>query len=215
MKVSVSILSSFGDKEVTTKKLISEYDKTNVDYIHIDIMDGKFVPRKTFSFNDIKVATSGISKKLDVHLMVNNPKKYISDYALLNVEYITFHYEAVKDIDEMISYIKCFGLKVGIAINPETPIDVLFPYLNQVDLILIMSINPRASYQTFMESSVEKVAMLREKIDDNGYKIVMNIDGGINEESSLLVKDYVDMVVSDSFIKKDKVKNIEFLRKIK
>lgn len=213
MKISVSILSSYGDKELTTKALIKKYNSTDVDFIHIDVMDGKFVPTKTFLFSDVKNATIGISKKLDIHLMVSNPKKYISDYALLNTEYITFHYEVVKDIDEMIDYIKNFGLKVGISINPKTPVEVLFPYLKDIDLVLIMSVEPGASGQEFINESVDKIKVIKEKIVENNYKTIVEVDGGINEETSILVREAdVDMVVSDSFIRKNINSNIKYLK---
>lgn len=213
MKVSVSILSSFGDKKCSTKELMKVYDKTDVDYIHIDVMDGKFVDRKTFSFSDIKKSSIVTNKKLDVHLMVNNPKKYIDDYALLNTEYITFHYEAVKDTLNMINYIKNYGLKVGISINPNTPVEVLYPYLKYIDMVLVMSVECGASYQSFIYDTVSKIKKLKTEIEEQKYKILINVDGGINEETSKLVcESGADMVVSDSFIRKDIKNNIKYLK---
>ena len=122
MKVSVSILSS----SIPAQDIVKKLDGTEADFIHLDIMDGKFVENKTWTFGEVKKITSYSHLPLDVHLMVENPKKYIEDYAFLNTDTITFHYEAVKDVSEMIEYVKNYGLKVGLAINPETDASVLF-----------------------------------------------------------------------------------------
>ena len=153
MKVSVSILSS----SIKAIDIVKELDKTKADYIHLDIMDGKFVENKTWTFGEIKKIISYSKLPLDVHLMVKNPEKYIEDYALLNTSYIAFHYEAVKDVYKMIELIKNYGLRVGIAINPDTDVSVLFPYLKELDEVLVMSVYPGKSGQSFIENSVEKI----------------------------------------------------------
>ena len=153
MKVSVSILSN----SIKPVDIVKKLDNTKADYIHIDIMDGKFVENKTWTVSEIKKITSCSKLPLDVHLMVENPSKYIEEFALLNTSYIAFNYEAVKDIDKIINEIKKYGLKVGIAINPETSEEVVFPYLSRIDEVLIMSVHPGKSGQSFIESTLDKI----------------------------------------------------------
>lgn len=211
MKVSVSILSS-SIKPVDIVKIL---DNTKADYIHVDIMDGKFVKNKTWTISEIKKITSYSKLPLDVHLMVENPSKYIEDYALLNTSYITFHYETVKDIDKMINEIKNYGLKVGIAINPETSEEVVFPYLSKIDEVLIMSVHPGKSGQSFIESTPDKIERLKEEILRQNVKTIISVDGGINDETgNLCVQKGVDILVSASYIHKDIVNNINTLKKL-
>lgn len=209
MKVNVSILSN------TLKPLdiVKELDKTNADAIHIDIMDGKFVDNKTWTTSEVKKIVSYSSLPLDVHLMVKDPAKYIEDYALLNTTNLIFHYEAVKDIESMISLVKEYGLKVGIAINPETSEEVLFPYLKDIDVALVMSVVPGKSGQSFIENTPSKIKNLKEEIIRQGVKTIISVDGGINDETGLLCKEAgVDMLVSASYIHKDIVNNIKVLK---
>jgi ribulose-phosphate 3-epimerase len=209
MKVSVSILSSVLKGQDIVKKL----DKSNADYIHIDVMDGKFVENKTWMFSEIKKISSYSHLPLDVHLMVENPKKYIEDYALLNTNDIIFHYEAVKNINDMINYIKGYGLKVGIAINPDTDVNVLFPFLKDLDLVLVMSVFPGASGQLFIEGTLKRIQMLKEEILRQNVKTIISVDGGINDETALLCKDAgVNVLVSASYIHKDIINNIDILK---
>ena len=211
MKVSVSILSS----ELNAQDIVKKLDNSSADYIHVDIMDGKFVENKTWTFSEIKKITSYSHLPLDVHLMVKDPKKYIEDYALLNTNDIIFHYEAVKDIDEMIDYIKDYGLRVGVSINPDTDVSVLFPYLNKVDLVLVMSVYPGKSGQSFIESTPDRIRLLKEEIVRQNAKAIISVDGGVNDETGFLCKEAgVDMLVSASFIHKDIVNNINILKNL-
>lgn len=209
MKVGVSILSSSIKAEDIVKKL----DGSSADYIHVDIMDGKFVENKTWTYSEVKKIVSYSSLTLDVHLMVKDPAKYIEDYALLNTTNLIFHYEAVKDIESMISLVKEYGLKVGIAINPETSEEVLFPYLKDIDVALVMSVVPGKSGQSFIENTPSKIKNLKEEIIRQGVKTIISVDGGINDETGLLCKEAgVDMLVSASYIHKDIVNNIKVLK---
>lgn len=209
MKVGVSILSSSIKAEDIVKKL----DGSSADYIHVDIMDGKFVENKTWTYNEVKKIVSYSSLPLDVHLMVKDPAKYIEDYALLNTTNLIFHYEAVKDIESMISLVKEYGLKVGIAINPDTSEEVLFPYLKDIDVALVMSVVPGKSGQSFIENTPSKIKNLKEEIIRQGVKTIISVDGGINDETGLLCKEAgVDMLVSASYIHKDIVNNIKVLK---
>lgn len=211
MKVSVSVLSN----EIKPQDIVKKLDLSKPDYIHIDIMDGKFVSNKTWTTSEVKKFTSYSTLPLEVHLMVNNPSKYIEDYALMNTSIIIFHYEAVKDINEMINKVKLYGLKVGIAINPETNINVLIPYLNMIDEVLIMSVHPGKSGQSFIEESLEKISVLKNIILEYNYKTIISVDGGINNETGLLCKDAgVDELVSASYIHKNIINNIKTLKNI-
>lgn len=209
MKVGVSILSSSIKAEDIVKKL----DGSSADYIHVDIMDGKFVENKTWTYSEVKKIVSYSSLPLNVHLMVKDPAKYIEDYALLNTTNLIFHYEAVKNIESMISLVKEYGLKVGIAINPETSEEVLFPYLKDIDVALVMSVVPGKSGQSFIENTLSKIKNLKEEIIRQGVKTIISVDGGINDETGLLCKEAgVDMLVSASYIHKDIVNNIKVLK---
>ena len=211
MKVSVSILSN----SIKPVDIVKKLDNTKADYIHIDIMDGKFVENKTWTVSEIKKITSCSKLPLDVHLMVENPSKYIEEFALLNTNYIAFHYEAVKDIDKMINEIKKYGLKVGIAINPETSEEVVFPYLSRIDEVLVMSVHPGKSGQLFIESTLDKIERLKNEILRQNVKTIISVDGGINDETGkLCLQKGIDMLVSASYIHKDIVNNINTLKKL-
>lgn len=197
MLISASILN----KNIKPNILVDVINKTDADYLHLDIMDGKFVKNKTWTYSEILKITKKNTKKLDVHLMVNKPEKYIEDYALLNTEYITFHYEAVKDVEMLINLIKNYGIKVGISIKPNTSIKHLLPYIKDIDMILIMSVNPGKEGQLFNDKVVSKITSLKEHITKNNLNTLIEVDGGINNENIQLLKDLgVDIVVSASYI---------------
>lgn len=206
MEVSASILS----KEYKPKELVSKFNQTDVDYIHLDIMDGKFVENKTWSISEIKKILTNNTKKLDVHLMVKNPYKFIMEYALLDVEYITFHYEATKNnkkINELIEKTKELGIKVGLSINPNTNVNEIEEFLPKLNLILVMSVYPGESGQTFMESVLYKIDILDKLRKEKNYNFKIEVDGGINNENVLNLKEKnVDIVVSASFIQDGNIK---------
>ena len=211
MKVSVSILSS----SIKPQDIVKKLDNTKADFIHVDIMDGKFVENKTWTISEVKKIVSYSKLPLDVHLMVEKPSKYIEDYALLNTSYITFHYEIVKNIDKMIDEIKNYGLKVGIAINPETDEKVLYPYLSKIDQVLVMSVHPGKSGQSFIENTPNKIENLKQEIINQNAKTIISVDGGINDETGKICVDKgVDMLVSASYIHKDIINNINTLKKL-
>lgn len=211
MLVSTSILSS----SIKPQDIVKKLDNSKCDYIHLDIMDGKFTENKTWTYSEVKKIISYSSLPLDVHLMVTNPKKYIEDYAMLNTSYLTFHFEAVKDVDDMINEIKNYGLKVGISICPDTDVEVLFPYLDKLDQVLIMSVVPGKSGQSFIESSPEKIKKLKEEIINRELKTIISVDGGINDETGLLCKEAgCDMLVSASYIHKDILNNTHTLKNL-
>lgn len=187
MKLSISILNI---KDDPCK--IEEIECSSTDYIHLDIMDGKFVSNVT-EMNKI------YHKPLDIHLMVYDVKKYIDEYQKLRPEYITFHYEAVDNPKEIIDYIHSLHIKAGISISPDTEVKEIIPYLNMVDLVLVMSVTPGYGGQTFIANSVNKINELYELREKNIYHYQIEVDGGINNETILLVEN-VDMVVIGSYI---------------
>ena len=196
MKVSVSILG-LNDR----KKAISLLNNTNCDYIHIDVMDGSFVPNKQFTTEEINNLEIISKKKFDVHLMVDNPREYIENLDISNIEYIIVHSEIAKDINELLDLIKSYNVKCGLSIKPNTDISILTPYLNKLDLILVMSVEPGFSGQEFISNSLDKVSKLKQIIKNNNLDIVMAIDGGINgSNASLIKKSGIDMVVSGSYV---------------
>ena len=192
MLVSVSFLKNIKGIEQT----IIDIDKSNADYIHIDVMDGLFAGEKNFTYDNINNYFNNITKPLDVHLMVNDSLTYIKDFAKLNPKYITFHIESKSNINECISYLKERHIKVGLAINPETKIFNLLPYLDKVDLVLVMSVHPGLGGQKFIDNVVKKINELN--VLKKKYNFTISVDGGINDETIKLVNS--DMVVSGSYV---------------
>ena len=192
-KVSVSILSS--------KNLVNDIKRINLskaDYVHIDIGDGKFVKNKFNPFKLLYKLYPEMFKRLDVHLMVNKPKKYINKYAMLNTEYITIHVEIDK-VEKYIEQIKKYGIKVGLAINPDTDEKLLEPYLNDIDLILVMGVYPGYGGQSFLEDTPKKVLKIKNMIVKSKNDIKITVDGGVNDETSKRL-DFADILVSGSYV---------------
>ena len=195
MKISTSILSC--EDRV---KAVLELNRTNTSYIHVDVMDGKFV--SDVQFDSIKKIHSVnlVSKKLlDIHLMVDNPLEYIKQLSDFNIEYITFHVEVNKNIDKIIKSIHDMGYKAGLAICPKTDVKILEKYLDSIDLILVMCVNPGKGGQKFINSSLDKIKKVKELI--GGRDILIEVDGGINDSTIDMVKD-VDIAVVGSYIVK-------------
>lgn len=194
MKVSASFLSS---KDVP-KDLVKLND-TDVDYIHVDFMDGKFVSNKTMPFHEMKHVSDFTSKRLDVHLMVSEPSKYIPLFAELNTEYMTFHVEVEEDILEDLQMIKSYSIKCGLAIKPNTKVSSLVPYLPYLDYILVMSVEPGMGGQAFIPQTEEKIKEVRALLDSYHVNAIINVDGGVTNETVLMCQD-ADMVVAGSYI---------------
>ena len=178
-------------------KKIKEIDSLHPDYIHLDVMDGIFVENK-IDFNHLT-----LTNPLDVHLMVQNVKKYVDIYAKMHPSYITFHLEAKKDTWSIIQYIKSKGIKAGIALNPQTPIERVKPYLKDIDMVLIMSVEPGKGGQTFIIEMKQKIEMLKKWKKDKNFTYIIEVDGGIHTDTAYLCKD-ADMLVVGSFITKHK-----------
>ena len=197
MKVSTSILSIKSNLSDNIKIL----DKSGTDYIHLDIMDGNFVTNKTWNYSDIKDILKDISTPVDVHLMVSNLDYYIDNFSKLNPNNITFHLEATDNINKYINLIKEKNIKVGLAIKPNTDINLIIPYLEYLDLVLVMSVEPGAGGQKFICSSCDRIKLLKEIKELYGYNYIIEVDGGINADTvKLVAASGVDLVVSGSYI---------------
>lgn len=203
VEISTSFLSVEKDKVM---QAIYNLEVAKTDYYHIDVMDGKFVEAFT---NEIMEEYSGYMKSvstipLDVHLMVNDVKKYVDIYLNYDPSIITFHIEAVKDKEEtmkLINYIKSNNCKVGLSINPSTPIQKLYELLPYIHLVLVMTVVPGKGGQELIESTIDKIKELRAYIDDNNYDVYIEADGGIKLENCNLVKDAgADILVSGTGI---------------
>ena len=214
IKISPSILSADFSKLGSE---IQDLEKAKADLIHIDVMDGHFVPNITIGPEVIKKLRKYTSLPFDVHLMISPVHDFIKSFADAGADIITIHPEATTDLISSIKKIKSYNKKVGISLNPETPVDQVLSLLNTIDLVLIMSVKPGFAGQKFIENTLDKVRILRKEIDERKLKVQIEIDGGINFESSKMAKKAgVDILVSGTTIFKENdgnlKKNIKLLR---
>jgi len=194
MQVAASFLSS---KNIPYD--LERLNMTSVDYIHVDVMDGKFVKNKTLPFRQMRKISNFTSKRLDVHLMVEKPSKYIKKYASLNTAFITIHHKTKEDTKKLLHLIHSYGIKAGIAINPDTPINEVLPYLLDIDLILLMSVMPGEAGQDFIVNTPQRIEQVKKILEKENKKVLISVDGGINDQTVFYVKD-ADIVVSGTYL---------------
>ena len=208
--ISASFLTS---KDIP--KTLTELNDTDVDFIHVDVMDGKYVENKSLPFKEMKHIYKFTDKRLDVHLMVESPSKYIKDYASLNTEYISIHLDTLENTISNLKLIKSYGIKSGLVLNPDDKVSELIPYLPYIDLILVMGVIPGKGGQKFIESTSDKLKelnVLKKEYKEFAFKI--SVDGGVTDIIAKRINNLVDIMVSGAYItnSNDYQKQINSLR---
>ena len=198
IKISPSILaadfSRLGEE-------VKDVCTCNIDYLHIDVMDGNFVPNISFGPDVMKSLNGVATVPYDVHLMILHPEKYVDRFVTDNTEFITVHYEACEDLNLVLDKIHQLGMKAGVSIKPDTKPEVLNSYLDKIDLILVMSVEPGFGGQKFMDSSVPKIKYYNDLRKERNYKYLIEVDGGVDSKNAHLVKDAgVDIIVAGSAV---------------
>lgn len=198
MLVSPSLLSAdFGRLNDEVEML----NRSNADMIHLDVMDGVFVPNISFGFPVIEAVAKKASKPLDVHLMIVNPQNYINQVRDAGAAIMNVHQEACVHLDRTIQAIKSAGMKAAVTLNPSTPVVMLEDVIADLDMVLLMSVNPGFGGQKFIKNSIKKTQQLRELIQKSGSKALIEVDGGVNEETGRsLAKAGADILVAGSYI---------------
>ena len=198
IKISPSILAAdFGNIERECDLI----DKSDADWLHLDVMDGIFVPNISFGMPVVKAIRKMTSKPLDVHLMITQPERYIEKFIDIGSDIISFHIEATNKLEENISTIKSKNVKVGIAINPDTPIGDLKDIISKIDLVCLMGVHPGFAGQKFIENTFDRLKQLKALIEDSNSKALIEVDGGVNENNHMDLKSLgADVLVAGSYI---------------
>lgn len=198
MLISPSILSVFSKN---LDKKMEELELVKPDMLHIDVMDNKFVPNYTFNHTFVNELRHKTDLMFDTHLMIEEPEKYYLDYIKSGSDYLTFHFEATQDPSKLIDLIKKENVKVGISIKPNTLVDVIIPYLDKLDLVLVMSVEPGFGGQTFMMNSLEKIRTLSKIKKEKNLSFLIEVDGGVNSDNAKLIKEAgCDAIVVGSYL---------------
>ena len=212
--VSPSLLSA---NFLNLQEDIEMINRSEADWLHLDVMDGEFVPNISFGFPIIEAASKICKKPLDVHFMIMHPEKYIERTAKLGAMMMNVHYEACTHLHRTVQQIHNAGMKAAVALNPATPVSMLEDIIDDVDMVLLMSVNPGFGGQTFIENTINKVKRLRKMIDKAGTDTLIEVDGGVNAETApILVKAGVNVLVSGSYVFKssDPISTIKSLKNI-
>lgn len=195
---------------------IETIDNAGAEYIHVDVMDGMFVPSISYGMPVIKSIRKSTGKVFDVHLMISEPIRYIADFAASGADMITVHVEACSDVVATIEKIREYKLKVGITLNPDTPVSAIKPYLNRVDMVLIMSVNPGFGGQKFITSSVDKIKEVKRLRDELNLSYDIEVDGGINIDNLATVLEAgANVIIAGSAIfRGDAAENVKKFKSI-
>lgn len=213
-KLSPSILSADFSQ---LGKQVALIEKGGADLIHVDVMDGHFVPNISFGAAVMKSIRESTNLNFDVHLMIEEPDLYIDDFLTDKTEYITVHQEACRHLHRTIGHIKSFGIKAGVSLNPATPIETLTEIISDVDLILLMSVNPGFGGQKFIQGTLDKIRRLSEMRKSTGTGFMIEVDGGVNlENAASLIEAGADILVAGSavFGAEDIVERIREFKKL-